>query len=257
MASIIAGEYHTCAITTAGGVKCWGWNKYGQLGDGSTTDSSVPVAVADLTSGVASISTGEYHTCALTMAGGVKCWGANWDGQLGNPSYADSSVPVAVADLTSGVASISGGSKHTCALTKAGGVKCWGRNTHGQLGDGSTTDSSVPVAVVGLTSGLASVSTGEYHTCAITTAGGVKCWGWNEDGQLGDGSTTDSSVPVAVADLTSGVASISGGYHHTCVVTTAGGAKCWGANWSGQLGNPSYVNSSVPMEVINPYVVNP
>ena len=246
---IAVGNYHTCALTTSGGAKCWGFNAYGQMGNNSTTNSLVPVAVSGLTSGVASLAGGDNHTCAVTTAGGAKCWGLNYYGQLGNNSTANSNVPVDVSGLTSGVASLAGGNAHTCAVTTSGGVKCWGRNTAGQLGNNSTTQSLVPVAVSGLTSGVASITGGGNHTCALTTSGGVKCWGFNAYGQMGNNSTTDSKVPVAVSGLTSGVTQIAVGYLHTCAVTTAGGAKCWGNNGYGQMGNNSTANSNVPVDV--------
>jgi len=249
VASVAAGDYHTCALTTAGAVQCWGNNYYGQLGDGSTTPSSTPVAVVGLGSGVASVAAGIYHTCALTTAGAVKCWGNNADSQLGDGSTTPSRTPVAVTGLGSGVASVAAGIYHTCALTTAGAVKCWGNNAYSQLGDGSTTPSRTPVAVAGLGSGVASVAAGDFHTCALTTAGAVQCWGDNSSGQLGDGSTTPSSTPVAVVGLGSGVASVAAGIYHTCALTTAGAVQCWGLNHSGQLGDGSTTASSTPVAV--------
>ena len=244
------GNRHTCAVTTSGGVKCWGSNTVGQLGNGTTTDSSTPVDVVGLTSGVASITAGWAHNCAVNTNGGAKCWGSNTNGRLGDGTTTQRSTPVDVSGLTSGVASISAFNIHTCAVTTSGGVKCWGANGSGRLGDGTTTDSSTPVDVVGLTSGVASISAGGNHTCAVTTSGGAKCWGSNSNGRLGDGTTTDSSTPVDVVGLTSGVASISAGSAHTCAVTTSGGAKCWGSNTNGRLGDGTTTTRRTPVDVV-------
>ncbi|MCH8346681.1 MAG: hypothetical protein IIC87_07125, partial [Chloroflexi bacterium] len=167
VAAVSAASRHTCAVTTTGGVKCWGRNFFGELGDGNApNDSSAPVDVSGLTSGIAAVSAGFGHTCALTTTGGVKCWGLNASGQLGDGSANDSDTPVDVSGLTSGVAAVSAGDGHTCAVTTTGGVKCWGRNFFGELGDGNApNDSSVPVDASGLTSGIAAVSAGHFHTC--------------------------------------------------------------------------------------------
>ncbi|KVP75464.1 hypothetical protein WJ97_13990 [Burkholderia ubonensis] len=246
--SIASGWGHTCAVTPSGGAKCWGYNYYGELGNNSTAQSNVPVDVVGLTSGVASISAGTYHTCAVTTAGGVKCWGYNYYGALGNNSTSNSSIPVDVYGLTSGAAKVSVGQYHSCAVTVGGGAKCWGMNNYGQLGNNSASQSNVPVDVSGLSSGVSSISGGTYHSCAVTAAGGAKCWGYNTSGQLGNNSTTQSLVPVDVYGLTSGVSSITSGSSYACAVTTAG-AKCWGDNLNGQLGNNSTTRSSVPVSV--------
>ncbi|WP_419203901.1 putative Ig domain-containing protein [Bordetella trematum] len=252
VASISAGNAHTCVVTTAGAAKCWGHNGYGQLGDNSTTKRLTPVDVVGLTSGVASISAGNTHTCAVTTTGAAKCWGQNSYGALGNNSTTDRLTPVDAVGLTAGVASITTGYQHTCAMTTSGGAKCWGRNSNVQLGDNSATNRLTPVNVVGLTSGVASISAGNYHTCAVTTSGGAKCWGNNINNELGDNSTTNRSTPVNVVGLTSGVASISAGNRHTCVVMTSGAGKCWGYNASGQLGDNSTTNRKTPVDVQGP-----
>ena len=247
--AVSAGSHHTCALTTAGGVKCWGSNDAGYLGDGTNNDSNVPVDVSGLASGVTAISAGAYHTCALTTAGGVKCWGSNYSGELGDGTNNDSNVPVDVSGLASGVAAVAAGGRDTCAVTTTGGVKCWGENAFGQLGDGTNNWSNVPVDVSGLASGVAAVAAGDAHTCAVTTAGGVKCWGDNLHGKLGDGTNTPSSVPVNVSGLASGVTAITAGKFHSCALTTAGGVKCWGSNYSGGLGDGTNMDRSVPVDV--------
>jgi alpha-tubulin suppressor-like RCC1 family protein len=248
--SISVGGSHTCAVTASGGAKCWGGNWNGQLGNNSTTDSLVPVDVHNLTAGVLSISAGGGHTCAATTSGGAKCWGNNAEGQLGNNSAASSMAPVDVPGLASGVRSFSLGDHHSCAVTSAGGAKCWGANNNGQLGNDSTTNSLVPVGVLGLASGVLSLSVGlgDGSTCAVHL-GHAKCWGSNWAGQLGNDSTTNSLVPVDVLGLSSGVLSLSVGGRNACAVTLEGGAKCWGSNFFGALGNNSTSDSLVPVDV--------
>ncbi len=246
---VATGDFHTCALTTSGGVKCWGYNEYGSLGNGTTTDSTTPVQVSGLTSGVQAIAAGGIQTCALTTGGSVKCWGYNEDGELGNGSFTDTSTPVQVSGLTSGVQAITMGEVHTCALSTGGAVQCWGFGEDGELGNGSTATSNTPVQVTGLTSGVQGIAAGGGQTCAVTTGGSVQCWGFNEDGELGNDSTTSSSTPVQVSGLTSGIQSVSVGAFHACGVSTGGGTKCWGANFVGQLGNGSTTTSTTPVQV--------
>ncbi len=245
----LGGFGHTCALTTGGGVQCWGSNSNGQLGNGTTTDSTTPVPVSDLTSGIKAISAGGFNACALTTTGAVQCWGFGGDGELGNGDTVDSSTPVQVTGLTSGVQALGTGTYHSCAVTAGGGVQCWGYNPSGELGNGTTTDSTTPVPVTGLTSGVADVTAAEDHSCALTTGGGVQCWGYNADGELGNGANSDSSTPVQVTGLTSGIQAVSAGGYHTCSIATGGHVQCWGYNGFGELGNGTTTNSNVPVGV--------
>jgi len=191
-------QSHLCA-DECGRVQCWGYNYYGQLGNGTNTTSNTPVNVSGLSSGVITIAAGEYHTCALMSGGGVQCWGRNITGQLGDGTSTDSSIPVNVSGLGSGVLAITAGGSHTCTLTGAGGVQCWGNNNFGQFGNGTNATSYTPVNVSGLSSGVLAIAAGGYHTCALTSAGGVQCLGWNHYGQLGNGTNTTSNTPVNVS----------------------------------------------------------
>src|ERR1017187_5707508 len=262
-ALITAGSFHSCAIES-GKAYCWGDNGSGQLGNGSTVDSSVPMAVD--TSGVLAgqaltqITAGDASTCALDAAGAAYCWGNNGSGQLGDGgTVSNSSVPVAVD--TSGVLAgqtltqITGDGYHTCVLDAAGAAYCWGDNGTGQLGDGGTAfDSSVPVAVdtSGVLAGQAvtQITAGWYDTCALDAAGAAFFRGHNADGELGNGSAVGSSVPVAVD--TSGVLAgrtltqVSARTYSAFAVDSAGAPYCWGANSWGQLGDNAATQSLVP-----------
>jgi len=245
IAQIKAGNYHTCALTGSGGVKCWGGNAEGQLGNGSNTDSWEAGDVNGLKSGVASIGLGAYHTCAVTNSGGVQCWGDNGNGQLGIGSQLSQTNPTRLSTLTSGVSAIAGGEFFTCALTMAGGVKCWGDNTFGQLGDGTTSPRYTPYDVPTFPSGVKAIATGYNSTCVLTSSSGVKCWGYNVNGELGRGTkSTQEFAPADVKGLTSGVTGISAGLGQACALLSGGGVLCWGK------GNPT----PVPVSGVNPGV---
>ncbi len=235
-ASISAGDAYTCATLVGGGVKCWGANHSGQLGNGLVGNSSSPVTVALADpSDVSSISAGGSHTCALFGNGSVDCWGANWDGQLGDGSQVFTTSPVSVLGLTGITAvEVATGGYHTCARFSDGSVKCWGANWYGQLGDGTNTDRTTPVSL-SLT-GASALAAGEYHTCAIVTGGVVECWGLNDYGQLGNNSKVSSTTPVVVGLGTTATA-IAAGDEFTCALLTDKSVKCWGQNSYGQLGN--------------------
>ncbi|HWC10637.1 MAG TPA: Ig-like domain repeat protein [Acidimicrobiales bacterium] len=247
--AVAAGWNHSCALTSTGGVKCWGANEFGQLGDGTTTPRSSPVDVVGLASGVVAIAAGGQRTCALTSAGGVKCWGSNVFGGVGDGTTTDRHTPVDVSGLASGVVAIAAGAFHTCAVTSAGAAKCWGGNEFGELGNGTTVPSGVPVDVVGLSSGVTAITAGGRQTCALNTAGGVKCWGHNHAGQLGDGGGNNQRTPVDVAGLSRGGVEIDAGGRHTCARLSTGGLKCWGRNDFGQVGDGTATDRITPVDV--------
>ncbi len=237
--AVAAGQYHTCAVTAGGGVLCWGYNADGELGDGTTDDRLTPTAVAGLDSGVESVATAAYHSCALTTGGEVLCWGANWFGQLGDGTTVDSAVPVPVAGLPGPVTAIAAGGYYSCALTAGGEVLCWGANWFGQLGNGTTDASPAPVSVTGLAAGVATIGAGWDHACAVTAGGALLCWGSNWYGALGDGTADDRLTPTAVSGLGFGVKAVTAGIYHTCALTAEGGVLCWGAVAYAGHGNPA------------------
>ena len=210
-------------------------------------------ATADvIVRGFTAVSAGGNHTCAVTWMGGVMCWGANKYGQLGDGTQVDSPTPVGVEGITDQVTAVSAGHFHTCALTTEGGLKCWGWNEHGQLGDGTTGNRATPVDVVGVTGRVAAVSAASTHNCALTAAGGVKCWGSNRYGQVGRGSFASEvqKIPGYVIGLESGVAEVSSGGLHSCVVMTSGRVKCWGSNRLAHLGDGTSRDNSSPVDVV-------
>jgi alpha-tubulin suppressor-like RCC1 family protein len=263
LSRIAAGYNHTCATDRTGAAYCWGDNSRGELGDGGTVSSSVPVAVQAggvlVGQRVTHISAAFHYTCATDRAGAGFCWGAGGDGVLGNGTTSDSSVPVAVQ--TTGVLAgetltgISAGSSHVCAVDSVGHGYCWGSNANGELGDGTTTNSSAPVRVLarGPLNGrrLTRISAGLFHTCALTRAGAAYCWGSGYVGELGTGSVAGSSVPVAVyaGGVLAGtvLTRISAADTHTCATDRAGAAYCWGANYTSQLGDDTSTERDRPV----------
>ncbi|MCC6385857.1 MAG: hypothetical protein IT302_00590 [Dehalococcoidia bacterium] len=245
--AISVGNAHSCALTTGGGVKCWGWNVYSELGDGTNVNNSpVPVQVVGLAGGVIAIEAGGLHTCALLATGGVTCWGRGEAAALGNGANTNSNVPVNVTGMASGAAQVSAGSDHSCAVLGTGAIKCWGHGWDGQLGNGDGQSSNVPVAVSGA-SDYASVAAGTTHTCGLTRAGTVRCWGKNDRGQLGNGTADQALVPTPVVGLPAGVIAIAAGGDSSCAITAGAVLYCWGGSLYGAFGG--YGMTAVPVSI--------
>lgn len=246
-------------IHKADSIACWGSQNSGALGNGQTSGfSAVPTTVSNLSSNISQVAVGSFNSCALKSDGGVECWGNNGSGQLGDNSTTQSATPVTVDidesnTALSGVTALSDRLSHVCALINDGSVKCWGLNNKGQLGDDSTTNRDTAVNVknaanTGNLSNIVQVAVSSYSTCALNNVGAVQCWGENTNGELGDGTNTDSDIPVYVSGLTSGVTSIAAGFKFTCALLNDGTVKCWGLNTYGQLGdNNGKSNQNTPV----------
>ena len=248
--AVAAGETFSLALLNNGSVVAWGKNDWGQLGDGTSTDHLTPAPVSGLTSGVTAIAAGGSHALALKSNGSVVAWGSNHFGQLGDGTNTDENTPVAVSGLTSGVTAISAGSAHSLAI-QSGGAVAWGENAAGQLGDGTGNfaNSSLPVQVSGLTSGVTAVAAGGRHSLALLSTGSVRAWGSNLYGQLGNGTTVfRSDTPQQVTGLTSGVTAISAGGQHGLALKSDGTVVAWGKGFFGELGSGT-ANSNVPVAV--------
>lgn len=225
--AVSVGSEHACALTTAGGVLCWGSNHFWQLGGGTTgTSSATPVGVTGLSSGVVAIAAGGNHTCALTSAGAVMCWGWNNFGELGDGSRTESPVPVAVRGLPDGVVAIAAGNSNACVITSSGTLMCWGVNYPGAIGHDETSQSFTPVDDTGLRC-VIDVSLGENHSCALTSTGAVACWGLNGTNELGSAFPNESRWPLEVAGLPE-VVGLSVGYSRSVALTSTGALMSWG-----------------------------
>ncbi len=249
--SLSAGAMYNCALTSQRGVMCWGWNGFGQLGQGDRAIRKRPSPVVGLSEGVSAIGSGSVHTCAVMAGGEVKCWGYNAHGALGDGTTAVRRLtPVDVVGLSGPAREVVGGAAHTCALLRSGEVMCWGANASGQLGDGTQVDRHAAVAVRGLRDVIA-LDAGSAHTCALQRSGAILCWGDNRAGQLGRATTPDvfSSVPGRVAGVSPAVSAITLGAMHSCALSQAGGVACWGSGWRGAIGDGARVNRPHPVQV--------
>jgi alpha-tubulin suppressor-like RCC1 family protein len=222
----VSRSRHACAVLETGGLRCWGANNAGQVGDGTTVDPRLSPSDSDVLTGVEAVGTGAHHTCALMKTGGVRCWGMNNAGQLGDGTYTDRHTPPAT-DVIADVRAISVELFTTCVLRKNGGVRCWGSNVEGQLGDGTTTNRKRP-ADTDVITGARAVATSGNYTCAVLETGGLRCWG-----KLNRGPSIGSPPDT---DLLTGVSAVAPGTLHACAIVGNGDLRCWGANENGQLG---------------------
>lgn len=248
--SLSGGLGLLCALTSSNVLSCWGQGTNGKLGDGTTTNRGTPAPVL-VPEPVVAFDTGQEHGCAVgATTGGVWCWGVNTEGQVSGSSGNTRPNPIPVAGLPEGrrAVSVAAGTNFSCALMDDATAWCWGSNAAGQLGADRTTGTSqrsvTPVQVVNVPEGIVAISAYNQHACIRTSAGAAKCWGWNNNGQIGDGSITNRNVPTQVIGLGAGIARISAGGQHSCVVTTAGEARCWGGASGGALGNGVLASSS-------------
>ncbi len=262
-----------CALLSNREVRCWGDDDYGQLGNGNPlTDSNKPVVVKG-TGGtgrlgnVTQIDPGYDNACARLANGQARCWGYNSEGQLGNNTTTGSPFPVVVKNLggggpLTGVTQVAIGGYVGCARLANGQARCWGDNTEGSVGDGTTTERLLPVVVknpagTGPLTGVVEIYTGTDHACARVNGGQARCWGSTDDGQVGDGTPLngpDRLLPRAVRNLgntgnLTGIVRLRTNQDHTCVIVGGGQARCWGRNPYGQLGNGGTVDKSLPVAV--------
>ncbi|MBI5177804.1 MAG: FecR domain-containing protein [Nitrospinae bacterium] len=257
--SVAAGAFHTLAVKADGTVWTWGYNDDYQLGDGTDDDRLSPVVVkgpggkGTLGNAVA-VAGGERHTLALKADGTVWAWGYNDDGQLGDDSDDDRKTPVQVKGPGAqgeldGIVAIAAGASHSIALKNDGTVWAWGKNTQGQLGDGTAEDHETPVIVKNL-EGIIAIAAGANHCVALKNDGTVYTWGKNDAGQLGDKSVANQLAPVPVKVL-SGITAIAAGSAHSVALKNDGTVWTWGNNFSGQLGISQGVNTirTVPVFV--------
>lgn len=262
--AIVAGGGHTCGLAPSGQAYCWGENSSGELGDGTTTASSTPVAVTQAGVTFTKIAAGLDGTCGLTALGQAYCWGDNSSGQLGiGVMDQGRSTPTAVSQ-PAGVAfdTIVIGDLHTCAVSTTGAGYCWGLNDFGELGDGTQSQRSSPVSVGqanGVTIAFRTIGAGSLHSCGVSTAGTLYCWGDNTAGQLGNGGQEDlSTTPVAVS-APAGVSfnRLTATFGQTCAITTTNKPYCWGDNSAGELGagtNAPVASSPVPVARVDPAI---
>ncbi|HQF79165.1 MAG TPA: chromosome condensation regulator RCC1, partial [Spirochaetota bacterium] len=246
-ASVSCGGSHTVAIKSNGTLWAWGYNYYGQLGDGTTANKSSPVQIGGGSTDWASVSCGNDHTVAIKSNKTLWAWGYNSSGQLGDGTIENKLSPVRIG-VSTDWASVSCGRDHTIALKLDGTLWTWGNNGFGQLGDGTTGSNKSSPVQIGSSTDWASVSCGISHTVAIKSNGSLWAWGYNNSGRLGDGTTANKSSPIQIG-VSTDWASVSCGGGHTVAIKSNGTLWAWGYNYYGQLGDGTTANKSSPVQI--------
>jgi alpha-tubulin suppressor-like RCC1 family protein len=265
--AVSLGMTHSCALLSAGNVRCWGDATFGKLGYGDTNnvgDDETPASAGDVDVGgaVVQITSGQAHTCALLTGGKVRCWGYGEWGQLGygnKDNVGADATPASAGDVDVGgaVIQIGAGGDYTCALLAAGTVRCWGYGATGALGYGNSEtigDDETPASAGDVDVGgtVVQIAVGYAHTCALLATGAVRCWGTGEYGELGYASTNDvgnaaSQTPASAGDVDVGgkTAQVASGGVHTCVRLDTGAVRCWGGDFSGDLGYGNTTDAAI------------
>ena len=235
--SVSAGRGYTMAIRTDGGLYSWGWNMFGQLGDGTTIDRHTPVRIKE---NVVSVSAGNSHTAAILTDGSLWTWGSNFAGNIGNGTVIAQYTPIRIME---NVVAVSVGHNNSMAIRADGSLWAWGENMFGQLGDGTITARLTPVRIMG---NVVAVSVGGNHTTAISSDGSLRTWGLNNQGQLGDGTTTDRHTPTRVM---SNVTAVSAGFNRTKAILSDGSLWAWGDNQMGRIGDGTITERHTPVRI--------
>jgi alpha-tubulin suppressor-like RCC1 family protein len=252
--ALSSGGVHTCVLLDNGRVSCWGKGNYGQLGNGNSGLRYSPTLISSLGDGrtALALSTGNHHTCAILDDGSVSCWGRNTQGQLGNGGTSNSLTPTPTSDLGPGrtAVAITSGAYYTCVILDNASVSCWGLGSTGQLGNGGTSQQNSPTLTssFGVGRNPVAISAGWSHTCVLLDDGSVSCWGNNNYGTFGDGSTTNQNSPTPSMNFGAGrtAVAITSGDSHTCAILDDGNVSCWGGNYKGQLGDGSTTDRNTP-----------
>jgi alpha-tubulin suppressor-like RCC1 family protein len=249
--AISAGDFHTVALKSDGTLWAWGWNYYGQLGDGTTIRKNTPTQIGTDTNW-RSISAGDSHTAALKTDNTLWTWGHNARGQLGDGTILSKSTPVQESTGENNWRSVSAGDSHTVALKLDNTLWTWGYNAYGQLGDGTTLGKSIPAQESTGGNNWSAISTGTNHTVALKSDGTLWAWGYNYHGQVGDGTNVGNKIrPTQEASAVSNWSAISAGTNHTVALKSDGTLWAWGSNEFGMLGDgTTATNRIVPIQEV-------